>query len=208
MVRQVNLSSYLPPFMAEYREINETLSAENPEFILAWTAADLTLKNMFIESANEYGISRFEKLLGIFPSANDTLDSRRKRVSIRWFNELPFTYKALLEKLIAICGDGDFSVICNFKEAYEISVTLDLSLQSKVEEVENMLDTMLPMNLLPDRWYTHSENLELQLYSGIVYVFVREHAFSCEEEDVSSVNCYTDENGDILLDELGNILID
>lgn len=208
MVKQVNLINYLPPFMAEYREISETLSAETPEFILTWKAVDRTLKNMFIESADEYGISRFEKLLGISPNATDTLENRRERVSIRWFNELPFTFKALLEKLIAICSDGNFSIICNFKEAYEISVTLDLSLQNKVKEVENILDTMLPMNLLPNRWYTHSEKPELQLYTGIVYILVREHTFSCEEESISSINCYTDENKNILLDELGNILTD
>lgn len=208
MVRQVNLINYLPPFMAEYREINETLSAENPEFILLWEAADRVLKNVFIETADEYGISRFEKLLGILPNSGDSLEVRRERVSIRWFNELPFTFKALLEKLVAICGNGNFNVICNFEEAYEISVAIDLSLQSKAKEVENLLDTMLPMNLLPNRWYTYSEKTELKLYTGIVCVLVREKIFSSQQEGVSDIKYFIDENGDVLLDELGNVLID
>ena len=40
MIREVDLVSYLPPFLAEYKEINIALTAENPEFALAWEAAD------------------------------------------------------------------------------------------------------------------------------------------------------------------------
>jgi hypothetical protein len=68
MIREVDLVSYLPPFIAEYKETNLTLTAENPEFVLVWKAADRTLKNEFIETADEYGISRFEKILHILPS--------------------------------------------------------------------------------------------------------------------------------------------
>ena len=45
MIREVDLVSYLPPFMAEYKETNITLTAENPEFILVWEAAEKVLKN-------------------------------------------------------------------------------------------------------------------------------------------------------------------
>ena len=81
MIREVDLVSYLPPFIAEYEETNTTLTAENPEFVLVWKAADRTLKNEFIETADEYGISRFEKLLRLCPSQKDTLEERRKRSS-------------------------------------------------------------------------------------------------------------------------------
>ena len=36
MIREVNLVSYLPPFIADYKEINIALTAENPEFALVW----------------------------------------------------------------------------------------------------------------------------------------------------------------------------
>lgn len=62
MIREVDLVSYLPPFIAEYKETNITLTAENPEFVLVWNATDKTLKNEFIATADEYGISRFEKI--------------------------------------------------------------------------------------------------------------------------------------------------
>lgn len=61
MTREVDLVSYLPPFLAEFKEIAVTLKAENPEFVLVWNAAERVLQNEFIETADEYGISRFEK---------------------------------------------------------------------------------------------------------------------------------------------------
>lgn len=105
MIRDVDLVSYLPPFMAEYRETNITLTAENPEFVLVWKAADRTLKNEFIATADEYGIGRFEKILHILPSRNDTLESRRSRVQSRWFMALPYTWRMLIQKLTALCGE-------------------------------------------------------------------------------------------------------
>lgn len=44
MIREVDLVSYLPPFVGEYKETNLTLIAENPEFVLVWKAADRALK--------------------------------------------------------------------------------------------------------------------------------------------------------------------
>ena len=67
MTREVDLVSYLPPFLAEFKEIAITLEAENPEFVLVWNAAERVLSNEFIETADEYGISRFEKILKILP---------------------------------------------------------------------------------------------------------------------------------------------
>lgn len=61
MTRDVNLLAYLPPFMQDFTEIAVTLNAEDPEFVIVWDAADRVLKNQFIETADEYGISRFEK---------------------------------------------------------------------------------------------------------------------------------------------------
>ena len=88
MIRDVDLVSYLPLYLDGYEENPATLEAENPEFILIWNATDRVLKNEFIETADEYGISRFEKILNIFPSKEDTLESRRARVQARWFSKI------------------------------------------------------------------------------------------------------------------------
>ena len=77
MIRDVNLVQYLPPYMQEYKEPVETLKAENPEFTLEWKAADKVFRNRFISTADEDGIIHYEKILGIRPDINDSLESRR-----------------------------------------------------------------------------------------------------------------------------------
>lgn len=148
MIREVDLVSYLPPFMQSYKEPVAALEAENPEFSLMWSATDRCLRNRFISTADEYGISRFEKMLKIYPTADDTLESRRSRVQSKWFNTIPYTWKVLLQKLLVLCGDSDFEVTGNFKTGYTLYIDTDLELYGQVEELENIINTMIPENLV------------------------------------------------------------
>lgn len=148
MIREVDLVSYLPPFMQNYKEPVAALEAENPEFSLMWSATDRCLRNRFISTADEYGISRFEKMLKIYPTADDTLESRRSRVQSKWFNTIPYTWKVLLQKLLVLCGDSDFEVTGDFKTGYTLYIDTDLELYGQVEELENIINTMIPENLV------------------------------------------------------------
>lgn len=147
MTKTVDLVSYLPPFMADFKEISVTLEAENPEFVLVWKAADRVLQNEFIESADEYGISRFEKILNILPSTEDTLESRRARVQARWFNTIPYTLKAFLAKLVALCGDSDFTITKEY-EKYTVRILTNLELFGQVEELGHIIESMMPCNMI------------------------------------------------------------
>lgn len=147
MTKTVDLVSYLPPFMADFKEISVTLEAENPEFVLVWNAADRVLQNEFIESADEYGISRFEKILNILPSTEDTLESRRARVQARWFNTIPYTMKAFIAKLIALCGDSDFKITKEY-DKYTVTILTNLELFGQVEELEHIIESMMPCNMI------------------------------------------------------------
>ena len=147
MNRKVDLLAYLPPFLQEFKEIKETLEAENPEFVLVWNGADRVLKNEFIETADEFGISHFEKILNIVPSREDTLESRRNRVSLRWFNKIPYTLRAFLERLIAICGDSDFTVEKKFL-IYRIDIATHLEWIGQTEELDRLIEEMMPCNMV------------------------------------------------------------
>lgn len=147
MIREVDLVSYLPPFLAEYRDINETFKAEDPEFQIVWQAADRVLRNEFIATADEYGITRFENILKIFPAREDTLESRRARVQSKWFLFLPYTMKMLLVRLIAICGENNFKIIRHLEE-YHLTVETDLELYGQVDELDKTLQALLPCNMV------------------------------------------------------------
>lgn len=149
MIRDVDfVEYYIPPFMQKYQEPVAALKAEEPEFVIVWKAVDRILYNHFVSTADEYGISRFEKMLGIYPSAEDTLESRRSRVQSKWFNAVPYTWKLLLQKLTVLCGNTDFVLSHNFKEGYTLTLVTDLELFGQVEELEHIINTMIPENIV------------------------------------------------------------
>jgi hypothetical protein len=148
MTRDVSLLAYLPPFMQNFTEIAATLNAEDPEFVIVWDSADRVLKNQFIATADEYGISRFEKILKIFPSKEDTLESRRSRVQNRWFNDMPCTLRTLVYRLTTLCADHGFTLTKYFTDAYTLEIYTDLELFGQVEELERIIGSVIPCNLV------------------------------------------------------------
>lgn len=149
MIREVDLVSMLPPFLAEYRELRAALEAENPEFVLVWRAADRVLNNEFITTADEYGIGRFEQMLNIPPSREDSLETRRTRVLSRWFTTLPYTWRRLLQKLSLICGAEGFQALMPEENGYRVRVCIRMDGYEgpHLREVRRMLDGMVPVNM-------------------------------------------------------------
>lgn len=148
MIRQVDLVSYLPPYLQNYKEQVAALAAEDPEFLLVWDAANGILYNHFISTANEYGISRYEKILGIRPTEDDNLESRRSRVQVQWMNLIPYTIRTFIQKLKVLCGDTPYVVSGNFRKNYELSVVTQLENVGQVDELNNLFQGILPMNLV------------------------------------------------------------
>lgn len=149
MIREVNLVSYLPEFMREYKEPVRALEAENPEFILMWEAADRILFNQFQTTANEAGISRYEQMLGIVPGETDTLEMRKARVHDRWINKLPYTVRTLTDRLTELLGgDHKFSLQSDFKDAYELVITVYSISNDPEDDIRYILDSMVPANMV------------------------------------------------------------
>lgn len=153
MIRQVDLVSYLPPYLQNYKEQVAALAAEDPEFLLVWDAVNGILYNHFISTANEYGISRYEKILGIKSTEGDNLESRRTRVQVQWVNLMPYTIRTFVQKLKILCGDSPYIVNGNFRKTYELSVITYLKNIGQVNALDHLLETMVPCNLA-----VHSEN--------------------------------------------------
>ncbi len=141
----VDLLSYLPDFLREYKEFKEIAGSENPQFEKLWNAADSTLYNMFILSSDQYGVERFEKLLNIFPDKTDTLETRKNRILNKWQSKLPYTCKMLLYRLSILCGN-DFQIKKDF-DNYRIKITTHFREYSPFAEVKKLLKEMIPANM-------------------------------------------------------------
>ena len=87
-------------------------------------------------------------MLGIHPTSEDTLESRRSRVQSKWFNKIPYTMRVLLQKLTVLCGNTDFSLTHDFKVGYTLTLETDLELYGQVEELEYIINSMIPENIV------------------------------------------------------------
>lgn len=143
--KDVNLIAYLPQFIQEYREMQQIMSAENPEFKLTWEETQKIKDNQYIISCDEVGIARFERILKITPTSEDTLQSRISRVLIRWNDVVPYTWKVFLQKLQTLCGD-DFDLNEDWNN-YLLELTTHLDVYGQVDELENILGYMPPANI-------------------------------------------------------------
>ena len=150
MIRDVNLLGHLPPFIQEYMEIREIMKTENPEFQLVEDESEIIKNNQFIQSCNMRGISKFERLIGIVPSADDTLESRINRALVRWNDTVPYTWKTLLNKLDTLCGGSDKYEIIRKLDGHKLEITTHLDLYGQVEELDYFLSYMLPASMVLD----------------------------------------------------------
>jgi hypothetical protein len=167
MIRDIDLVSYLPPFMADFREMSETMKAEDREFKIVWDATNRALSNEFIATADEYGISRFEKILGIHPDAEDDLEMRRLRVQSRWFNTLPYTIRTFTRTVSRLLGETyNFSILSAFGTSYEMILTVYTAYDDQMEELKNTISIMVPANIVVG--IVCEEVCEGNVYCGVV----------------------------------------
>lgn len=161
MLRDVDLIKHLPPFLQKYREMVLVTNTENPEFQFVHDEAERILNNTFILSADEDGIARFEKILGIYVAKDETLETRRSRVMSRWNDISPYTYNALVSKLHSLHNSDNFIINRNYDD-YEIEIITHLEVPGQVDELDRILDYIIPANLVVDsknRIYCNAEGV-------------------------------------------------
>ena len=91
-----NMLDYLPDALRPYRELRAMAAGWQALFDGLWRAADQALDDQFVTTAGEYGLSRWESMLGIRAKGTESLDKRRARVLSRLLEQLPFTMRGLL----------------------------------------------------------------------------------------------------------------
>lgn len=135
--------------MQSSKEFKEIAKAETPELKYILEQIERTLNNMFIETADEYGIKRFEDMMGIYPEAGASLETRRFNVLVKWNDKVPYTEKELYNRLISICGDDNFSVNPDYKN-YFLEIITHLGIEGAFDTISSILQDMIPCNLVLD----------------------------------------------------------
>ena len=147
--REVDLLSYLPQYMLEFRELRVILKSEEPEFVLAWEKLQRWLKNRFILEADAEGIQRFEDYLRIRPFDTDSLEDRRRRLLGLKMTGLPYTLKKLQEVLYQMCGSKNVKCTVDY-EHYTVTVSVMLASIRSLDFIREITGIMVPSNMLLD----------------------------------------------------------
>lgn len=146
LIIRKKLLEHLPDFMKQFAEIKEICKIGDLEFQHLDANIESILNNAFIEDCDEYGIQKYENLLGITPSTEDTLNSRKLRVLLRWNDYIPYTYRVLVNKLNALCGVNNYTITGDHSEYY-LHFETKLELFGQVKELEELFERVLPDNI-------------------------------------------------------------
>lgn len=145
-----NLIDYLPEFLRDVREYKAILTdAIQPEFVKLFEAIERVLNNQFITTSDEYGVSRWEKMLGIVPQATTSLDNRKFTILTRMNEQLPYTMTSLKQRLEGLCGKNGYSVEVD-ANTFTLRVGVALTSRSSFKDVEIMLEKIVPANMVLD----------------------------------------------------------
>lgn len=159
MIREVNLSLYLPDFLKEYKEITATLKTEDVELKLIWEFTDKIIRNRFISTMDETGIKRLEKMLNIQSFANDTLEERRFRILSLWNADTPLTIRKLQYRLDILCGADGYALVW---DSTHIVVRIALKSKKMFNEVKRLLESFVPAALLTELDLLYNQHLTLR----------------------------------------------
>lgn len=140
------LINYYPYIVREFAEIQGIATGEQPEFELAWDAQEEVFSNQFVDTALDYGLSRWEKMLNIFPKGTDSLEARRVRIKTKLNNFVPYTFRVFVRMLTAISGGEPFHVSIE-PGTYLLKVVTQWGASGQMEGLEYLIKNIIPCNI-------------------------------------------------------------
>lgn len=138
---QIIINHY-PKVIRQIKEIQQIARAEDIEFEKLKAVTTQTIRNMFVYTADETGVKRFETVFKITPKASQSLEDRkayilsmmnRRKMSLSELTAMLSNYSEGIELL------NDFSNM-------EMIVTINTD-ASSLETLNNIIDEILPLNI-------------------------------------------------------------
>lgn len=147
MAREVNILKYLIPLLQEYKEYTTIAKCIEPELDLLWREIEFIKNNNYIHSSTEFGVKKREDMLKLYPFENETLDDRKFRLLAKEIDKLPYTHRALIKKLDYLCGEDGYSLHIDHSN-HIVQVVLTINSQSNANSVKELLESIIPLNMI------------------------------------------------------------
>ncbi len=139
---QTLILNHYPPVMKQIKEIQQIAKAEDIEFSKLNISIQEVIRNMFVFTADESGVKRFEKLLGIKAKAAQSLEDRKIYI-LSMMNRR----KMSLDELTAMLSNYSEGIsllndIANMEMIVEINADA-----GSLETLNDIIDEILPLNI-------------------------------------------------------------
>lgn len=157
----MELIKYLPEFMRKVDCMRKITNAEQPEFDELNIGIDNIQKEMFIETASEIGVERFENIYGIENIGREDIDFRKYRLMLKIMGSEHVSLSERLDKLI---GTGNYTI--NFySDDMRLQVRITVENKRYVQETFELLDRIIPCNIVLDVGVLYASHKMLGKYT-------------------------------------------
>lgn len=135
-----------PPHLLKMREggfIQDVADAflKELEAVIDLLDGDLT-----VDDATETMLVRYEKMLGISPTDDESLEERRFAVRTKLYNYPPYTRKQFENRLNGLIGTDNHMVDIDYKSGI-ISVGIYVPTESMYRAVNGLIDEIVPLHI-------------------------------------------------------------
>lgn len=141
--RSMDLAGYLPPFLREYREMQALMQAEDAEFSSLQSALQGMLDHLFIQTADENMLARYEKIMGVRPAAGESMKTRRLRLLLASGRMERFTIARLIETAAQLGETVEAELLAGCKIALEFIAADAENIEILLEEFRASLPAHL-----------------------------------------------------------------
>ncbi len=164
MDRDIDLLNYLPPILHEVKEYQVLSNVEKREIDDIISAINQLKDDQFISTSSSNGVQRREKIMNITPKGADTLEDRKFRILVRMNEQLPNTLRTLTRQLVNLCGEDGYSLVLDHNN-YKLKVRIALTAKSNFQDVGNLLNRIVPANLIIDLSLLYNQHITLAKYT-------------------------------------------
>lgn len=156
------LINYLPFILRDLPAFKAAMASQQPEFSALWDSVAAFQDDLFILTAGDRGLARWEYILDLVPKASDSFDVRRIRILTALNRQLPYTLPQLQNVLNNIYGVGSSAAEVP-ENSYTLWVTMPYT--DTYADTMELVDAMSPQNLFL-QYIAYLEDAHLTAYAA------------------------------------------
>ncbi len=143
----LNTIQYYPQHIGQIEEFKRIAAVYDKKIQAAWDCIDQMQTNRRFDDMDESGCIRWESMLGIKLTGEETLSDRRRNIKGIWTSGLPYTERKFKEVLDAMVGSEYYLLDIN-KATKTLKVDLMLDAIMKDAYIYNLMRSMAPADMI------------------------------------------------------------